>query len=92
MTGPEHFAEGERLLAESVDHSDLAHAAVRAAQARAHFAAAAVPGWVHEPGFDLVFARRVAAITPPMNVSNRLSLLTTLVNEARGLVEQHDGA
>lgn len=43
MTGPEHYLEGERLLAESEDtsiacHPDEAHAL--AAQAQAHFLAA----------------------------------------------------
>lgn len=43
MTGPEHYLEGERLLAESEDASvnfspDKAHAL--AAQAQAHFLAA----------------------------------------------------
>lgn len=43
MTGPDHYREGERLLAESQDTSLAFHpgeAAALAAQAQAHFLAA----------------------------------------------------
>jgi hypothetical protein len=51
MTGPEHYAEGERLLASCADYSDSNGRQAAATQALAHFAAAeiALLAAAHQP-------------------------------------------
>lgn len=51
MTGPEHYAEGERLLAEAAQRDDRTQVELDTARAHAHFKAAEVAllAKLHEP-------------------------------------------